>query len=149
MDQLKLNGIDVFDVLILSKANISWDSIHDCGLANKRSAFIIDVCLVWKVVKTQFIDTMNSFFNDRSYSIQFFVTCLLTKSGYRIEWILSSYMMVIELWLLNWYQNHLIQREYFKTNTKNWLKFIQKINKKYRKRIYNNNIYINLLVNHN
>ena len=94
--KLKSIGMDVFDVWIPSKVNISYDSIHDCGLANKRSAFIIDVCLVWKVVKTQFIDTMNSFFNDRSYSIQFFVTCLLTKSGYRIEWILSSYMIVIE-----------------------------------------------------
>ena len=39
--------------------------------------------------------------------------------------------MVIELWLVNWYKNHLIQvsdvqREYSKTNDKNSLRFIEK-----------------------
>ena len=36
--------------------------------------------------------------------------------------------MVIELWIVNWYKNHLIQveREYPKTNDKNSLRFIKK-----------------------
>ena len=34
--------------------------------------------------------------------------------------------MVIELWIVNWYKNHLIEREYPKTNDKNSLRFIEK-----------------------